>query len=132
MWESTLKNRFHGRFELPVYRGEYTGNIGDTARRDFSELTNNYIIWAQVHGKFKNAVKQALFEPYPCWEQLYESVKKVLAANIDNNTQDLGDVTNAKLMGDVMAYMRAKYGLNAPRWWLPIMNTLRERKMVAR
>lgn len=127
-WENrrTVKELF-----ADYFTGTYTGSYGNTeshlARRDFIQLTNSEIIWAQVHGDFKNVAKRALFEPYPHWEALYRAVQDVLKAHIDLDTEYWGLLTNAKIMGDVMTVMRDRHGLNVPRWWLPIINKLREK-----
>jgi hypothetical protein len=124
---ASVEEHFRGYFE----NSSYDGSQDDTrARHDFSRLTDNWILWTQVHGDFKDVAKRCLFEPYPYWHQLYLCCKQVVeqSSALGNQYQYWGPLTNAKMMGDVMTVMRQRYKLNTPRWWLPIMNKLRDRK----
>jgi hypothetical protein len=124
----TVKEQFSQVFTDPDYDGSYHTPLAESARASFVELTGGIIMWTQVHGDFKNVVKRGLFEPYPHWSELYRSCRAVVEAHAALNTQFSGDVTRARIMGDAMALLRAKYGHNAPKWWLRIMNQLRDSK----
>ena len=98
----SVKKQFEGCFEMTNYNGTHGTPESHVARQDFSRLTNGAIMWAQVHGDFKDAAKRVLFTPYPHWSELYQSCRAVFKAHCDVDTQYWGPATNAKLMGDVM------------------------------
>lgn len=125
MKNTTVKEHFAGTFTEPFYDGSYHTPLAEAAHDSFSVLSHYHIQWPQVHGDFKNVVKRGLFEPYPYWPQLYECCHTILIGHADLGTQFLGDVTCARIMGEAMALLRAKHGHSVPRWWLPVMNTLR-------
>jgi hypothetical protein len=102
-----------------------TARPDEEAREAFSRLTFGRIIWTQVHGDVKNAVTGAMFQPYPNWPELYECARDIVAQHRRLGTSFHGDITCAKLMGETMALLRARYQKNAPKWWLPIMKKLR-------
>jgi hypothetical protein len=128
---TTIKEQFAGTFTADRYDASYHDANGfrstasEEASHSFSKLTAGRVNWSQVHGDFKNVVKRGLFEPYPHWPELYACCKAVLRGYADLHRQFLGDVTRARLMGDAMTLLRAKHGHDTPRWWLPIMNALR-------
>lgn len=120
----TVGEQFAGYFQSE-YDGSYGTVESDIARRDFGRLTENYLIWAQVHGNFKDAAKRALFKPYPHWIELYECCRDSVREHAALETEYLGGVTCAKIMRDAMTILRERHGLNVPRWWLPVMDSLR-------
>lgn len=124
----TVKEQFADVF-LPgtAYDGSYHTPQAEAAEDAFHRLTDNRLVWTQVHGDVKSAVKAAMFQPYPYWPKLYECARDIIEQHRRLKTYYAGDITCAKLMGDTMALMRERYGLNVPRWWLPIMNKLRGR-----
>ena len=129
----TIAEFFDGYFQLPEYDGSYgstTGrdnDLGNVARRDFDRISRGHIIWAQAHGNFKDRAKAALFEPYPYWPQLYEACKLAVKSHVDDKYDQnfCGDETCAAVMDTAMRILRMKYGLNVPKFWLPIIYTLR-------
>jgi hypothetical protein len=125
-----VKEHFAGLFTGPDYDGSYHHDEWPQndreARESFGVLTNGIVQWCQIHGDFKNAVKRADFEPYPYWAELYGCCRDILKAYADLNAWFCGPVTCAKIMGDVMALLRQRRGVNVPKWWLPIMKRLRE------
>jgi hypothetical protein len=125
----TVADYFEGTFEPgSTYDGCYhtdSSHPDADARAAFERLTFQRLSWCQVHGDFKKAVTAALFEPYPNWPKLYECARDIVAQHRRLRTHFSGDVTCAKLMGETMALLRARYGLNVPKWWLPIMKKLR-------
>jgi len=121
----TVKEQFAEVFTEPDYDGSYHTPLAESVRESFIELTGGCIVWTQVHGDFKNVVKRGLFEPYPHWAELYRCCRTVIEGHAALNTQFCGDHTRARIMGEAMALLRAKYGHNAPKFWLPIMNRLR-------
>lgn len=122
-----VENRFAGHFMLAGYKGTYGTNESAIARQDLAILTENLIVWSQVHGDFKDAAKRVLFQPYLHWPELYQCCKDVLREHIKLESAYLGPFTSAKIMGDVMTVMRARHKLNTPPWWLAIMRKLREK-----
>ena len=124
-----VKDHFEGTFAPgSTYDGCYHTDYerpDEQAEESFRRLTFGRIIWTQVHGDYKNAVKSAMFQPYPNWPQLYECARDIVEQHRRLNTSFHGDVTCAKLMGDTMALLRARYGMNVPRWWVPIIKALR-------
>lgn len=120
----TVGEHFQGLFTAN-YDGSYHTARAEAARRDFDCLTNNSLLWTQVHGDFKDAAKRALFNPYPHWPELHECCRDSVRAHTDLETQFLGGVTCAKIMRDAMTILRERYGLNVPRWWLPLIDRLR-------
>ena len=54
----TVADHFHGYFG-GNYDGSYHTPQADAARRDFDRLTDNCLMWTQVHGDFKDAAKRA-------------------------------------------------------------------------
>jgi hypothetical protein len=129
----TVKSYFEGTFEPgSSYDGGYHTDTDwsrdEQAQEAFRRLTDRRMSWCQVHGDFKSAVKAAMFQPYAHWPQLYECARDIVEQHRRLNTSFHGDITCAKLMGDTMALLRARYKLNVPKWWLPIMNDIRGRK----
>jgi hypothetical protein len=120
-----IRDQFCECFTQSSYDGSYGTDAAIEARQSFSELTAESVIWSQVHGDFKNVVARGMFQPYPHWAELYECARVVLAGHAALGTEFDGDPTRARLMGDAMALLRAKYKANVPKWWLPIMNKLR-------
>ena len=96
----TVKQHFAGLFAEPDYDGSYHHGEwpeNDTlARQSFLKLTDGCIIWTQVHGDFKNAVKRAAYEPYPHWPALYRCCRDVLKAHAELNSQYVGATTCAR------------------------------------
>jgi hypothetical protein len=131
---ATVKEQFAGTFTADHYDGSYHDESGfrtaasDEASSSFSELTGGLLQWSQVHGNVKDVVRRAMFEPYPHWSELYDCCKRVIKEHVALNREFSGDVTRARLMGDAMALLKAKYGKNAPKCWLPIMKSLRHSK----
>jgi hypothetical protein len=122
---TTVGEHFRGYF-VGDYDGSYGTQKADQARRDFSRLTNLKICWSQVHGDFKNAAKRSVFVPYPHWPQLYEACRDSIRAHAEIGNWFSGANTCSKIMDDAMKILRARHGLNAPRWWLPLMKQLRD------
>jgi hypothetical protein len=120
----TVEEHFRGYFSS-TYDGSYHTPQSDRARLDFGQLTNLELDWAQVHGNFKDAAKRALFKPYEHWPELYECCRDAIREHSALETSYYGGPTCAKIMRDAMTILRARHGLNAPRWWLPIMDKLR-------
>jgi hypothetical protein len=122
----TVKEEFTGYFTLPRYDGTFDDLEGQRAERDFRQLVGGYYLnWSQVHGSVKDRVKAAMFVPYEHWTELYDSARRVVRVASERGMEYWGPLTNARLMGDTMAVLRAMYEYNAPRWWLPIMRRLR-------
>jgi hypothetical protein len=122
----SVTEHFQGFF-TGTYDGSYGTPQSDQARRDFSQLTDYHLIWAQVHGDFKDAAKRALFQKYPHWPELYQACKDAIREHCTLETPFEGGNTLAKIMRDAMTILRARNGFNAPRWWLPIVDNLRGR-----
>jgi len=123
-WE-TVEDHFRGTFE-GTYDGSYGTRTADYARASFGRLTDCRIMWAQIHGDFKDAAKRALFVQYPHWPELYECCRDVIRAHAPLNTQYIdGGHTCARIMREAMVVLRARYGVNAPRWWLPLLDAVR-------
>jgi hypothetical protein len=109
------------------FMGDYDGRQDDAAaRRDFSLLTCHRIMWTQAHGDFKDIEKRLDFTPYPHWRELHECCGLVVheAIRMDSRLQ-WTQPQAARLMDYAMKVLRKKYGFNAPRWWIPLMNQLR-------
>jgi hypothetical protein len=123
-WMETVGERFQGYF-VGDYDGSYHTPQADRARHDFDRLTDNRLLWTQVHGDFKDAAKRALFVPYPHWPELYQCCKDAVREHTALETQYVGGPTCAKIMRDAMTILRARHSLNVPRWWLPMMDQLR-------
>ncbi|HWO35666.1 MAG TPA: hypothetical protein VNO32_43290 [Candidatus Acidoferrum sp.] len=127
----TVKEHLGDCFKQQRYDGGYHDSTGfrtpesEEASESFRRISVGKIQWPQVHGDFKDAAKRAMFDPYPNWAELYECCRLVVKANIELN-KNWNELTAAKIMGDVMTVMRQKYGLNVPKFWLPIMRTLRD------
>lgn len=122
--QSTVARQFAGYFI-----GSYDGQQDDEqGRADFNRLTNFNIMWTQVHGDVKNATKRALFVPYAHWKELHECCGMAVRAHAVNGDDYYGNLTCAKIMQTAMEILRKKYGLNAPKWWIPMMMELREDK----
>lgn len=127
MWDHrTVGDQFKGFFTHP-YDGR--DNDGTTeyyrGREDFIQLTDYAIHWAQVHGDFKDAVKRALFVPYPHWPELHQACADVIRQHTKLGTQYTGRETCVRLMRDAMKLLRARHGFNTPKWWLPLMDQMR-------
>jgi hypothetical protein len=120
----TVAEHFRGYFSSN-YDGSYQTPQSDHARHDFDRLTNFRLIWSQVHGNFKDAAKRALFKPYRHWPELYECCRDAIREHAALETLYSGEATCARIMRDAMTILRVRYGLNVPRWWLPIMDELR-------
>jgi len=120
----TVADHFRGHF-TGDYDGSYGTNKSHAARRDFNQLMDLRLNWAQVHGDFKDVVKRAMFQPYPHWPELYQCCRDVIREHEKLETQYVGTETLARVMRDAMNLMRARHNLNAPRWWLPMMDALR-------
>ena len=129
-----LVEQFAHIFRYPTYDGSYHGANGfrtpasEEACGSFFELTHGNVVWSQVHGDFKSVVARGLFQPYEHWPELYECCRKIIEGHAALNTVFEGDDTRAKIMGESMALLKAKYGYRVPRWWLPVMNKLRGKK----
>ena len=120
----TIADHFAGYFAR-----SYDGRQDDpAARADFCRLTNNYIMWTQVHGDFKNQAKAAAFVPYPHWRELHECCGLAVREWAKNRNMWSGDITCARIMDTAMKVLRMKYGLNAPKWWLAMIVQLRDGK----
>jgi hypothetical protein len=128
---TTVKEHFAEFFAQPVYDGSYHDTRGfrtdasEEASASFAALTNNIIIWTQVHGDVKNAVARAACIQYPNWPELYSCCRDVIRAHGELGSEFWGPLTCAKLMGDAMQLLRGRHKVNVPRWWLPIMSKLR-------
>jgi hypothetical protein len=134
--KDTVREQFAGLFTQAAYDGSYHDSreirtdASEEASRSFCELTGGILVnWCQVHGDVKDVVKRAAFEPYPYWTELYDCCKRIVQAHADLDRQFLGDLTRARIMGDAMSLLRSKYKHDAPRWWFPIMKTLRNREV---
>jgi hypothetical protein len=132
MHHETVAEHFTGYFTLDEYDGSYArsrkmSGAEDQARADFFRLTDNYLIWTQVHGDYKDRAKAARFKPYEHWPQLYESCKRAVAAHSTDafDCSFNGSETCAKIMDTAMRILKMEYGLNAPKWWLPLIYQLR-------
>ncbi len=129
----SVKEHFTGLFAEPEYDGSYHDSSGfptplaEHASASFRALTDGALVWTQVHGDFKNAVKRSMFVPYAHWPELYGCCRDIVKSHADIGTQWWGPLTAAKLMSDAMTLLRERHGVNAPRWWLPIINRLRGR-----
>jgi hypothetical protein len=129
----TVKQKFNGLFTQEHYDGSYHDARGyrteasEEACASFVALTDGAIIWTQVHGHLKDPVKRAMFTPYPHWTELYDAVRAVIRAHSDLGRDWWGPVTGARIMGDAMTVLREKHGFKVPKWWLPVMSTLRGR-----
>ena len=121
----TIKEQFRECFTQASYDGSYGTDASVEARQSFSELTAGRVVWSQVHGDFKNVVARGMFQPYPHWSELYDCIRIVLVQHAALNTEFIGDYSRARIMGETMQLLRAKYKVNAPKCWLPIMNALR-------
>jgi hypothetical protein len=121
---NTVGEHFKGYF-VGEYTGSYHTPEADRARHDFDKLTDSHLLWTQVHGDFKDAAKRALFVPYPHWRELHQCCKDAIREHTALGTQYVGETTCAKIMRDAMTILRARHGLNVPRWWLPLMDKLR-------
>jgi hypothetical protein len=118
---STLEEKFRGCFER-IYRGNQDDRA---ARYEFGLLTNNHILWTQVHGDFKDLAKRLKFEPYPHWTKLHECCGHAIREAIKMDPKGLYcDSACAKIMDAAMVHLRTKYSLNAPRWWIPLKRKL--------
>ncbi|HYW40186.1 MAG TPA: hypothetical protein VE957_18915 [Terriglobales bacterium] len=117
---TNVKEHFAGLFTEPFYDGSYHTPLAEHASESFRALTDGVLMWTQVHGDFKDAVKRALFKPYPHWPELYDACQSVVRAHADLGTEWWGPLTGAKLMGDAMTVLRDKHGQSVPKWWLPI------------
>jgi hypothetical protein len=128
----TVADHFAGYFTLDRYDGSHNYErkrgtpqyvMEEKARLDFYRLIPEHFSWTQVHGDLKTEWKKATFTPYPHWPELYESCKLAIAAHAGEWFS--GNETCAKIMDTAMHILRASHGMNAPRWWLAIMNQLR-------
>lgn len=122
--ETTVAARFAGYFG-EVYDGSYDTREAEQPRADFIRLTNYQIMWAQVHGNFKDAVKRETFQPYPHWKELHECCGRIVRQYAKDRVYWQGDITGARMMNDAMRLLRSLYGINAPRWWIPLMRQMR-------
>lgn len=115
------------------FQRAYDGSKDDEyARADFMRLTNFQIVWTQVHGDFKDVAKRATFQSYPHWRELHECCGIAVRETIAADKMCLySDIMCARIMGAAMAILRSKYGFNAPKWWIAVMNQLRARPIGA-
>ena len=120
----TVAEHFQGYF-IGSYDGSYGTTASDAARIDFDRLTEFKLLWAQVHGNFKDAAKRALFKPYPHWPELYKCCQDAIREHGALETEFSGGTTCARIMRDAMTILRVRHGFNVPRWWLPMMDELR-------
>jgi len=132
-----VKDKLNGLFSQAFYDGSYHDSTGfrtaasEEAALSFYELTGHRLSnWCQLHGDFKDATKRAIFEPYPHWSELYDSCRRIVQSHSELKTEWWGEVTAAKLMGDAMTVLRERHHMQVPKWWLPIMRQLREKKEV--
>jgi hypothetical protein len=120
----TVGDHFQGYF-TGTFDGSYGTSQADRARHDFDRLTNNWLLWTQVHGDFKDAAKRAVFVQYPHWSELYECCRDAIREHAVLETQWVGKPTCAKIMRDAMTILRLRHNMKVPRWWLPLMDQLR-------
>lgn len=118
----TVAQHFAGYF-----KASYDGRQDDEiARAEFLRLTNSHIVWTQVHGDFKDKAKAATFQPYPHWRELHECCGLAVREwSKDRYEYFSGNITCAKIMQTAMQILKMTYGLNAPKWWIPLMRKLR-------
>jgi len=120
----TVAQHFKGYFG-GSYDGSYGRPEAEQPRADFIRLTNFNIMWAQVHGSFKDKVKEVTFTPYPHWKELHECCGRIVRQYEKDGEFWHGDITGARMMEHAMKLLRSLYGLNAPRWWIPLMKQMR-------
>jgi hypothetical protein len=120
----TVAARFAGYFN-GRYDGSYDTRDAEQPRADFIRLTDFHIMWAQVHGQFKDAVKRELFTPYPHWTELHECCGRIVRQYASDGMYWEGPVTGARIMNDGMRLLKSVYGFNAPRWWIPLIRQMR-------
>lgn len=131
----TIAEHFAGYFTQP-YGGQYHRAMAwgpyppeaEAGRNDFCRITHDNITWTQVHGDFKNKTKAALFVPYPHWTELHDACRDSIVEWSKDGDWFNGDITCAKLMQTAMELLKQRKGLNAPKWWIPLMVGLREGK----
>jgi hypothetical protein len=129
----TIADHF-ARYFGSEWDGQYHTDFRDrtpgevAAREDFCQLTNNAIIWTQIHGDFKNAAKRATFTPYPHWAKLHECCRDAVREHSALGDDWIGDFSAAKLMHTAMQILKKRYDINAPRFWLPMIRQLRDDK----
>lgn len=121
---TTVAARFAGYFQ-GTYDGSYDTPEAEQPRADFIRLTNYLIMWAQVHGNFKDAVKREIFQPYPHWKELHECCGRIVRQYAKDGEYWDGEVTGARMMNDAMRLLKSLYGFNAPRWWIPMIRQMR-------
>jgi|HubBroStandDraft_6_1064221.scaffolds.fasta_scaffold13243_5 hypothetical protein len=130
----TIEQHFAGYFVHP-YGGEYHRALAsgprppeaESGRADFCRLTNNAIIWTQVHGDFKNKAKAALFVPYAHWRELHDACRDSVREWSKDKEVYNGNPTCAAIMQTAMEILMKRNGLKAPPWWIPMLMGLRER-----
>lgn len=120
----TVAERFAGYFQSS-YDGRYNVPEAEAGREDFIRLTCYQIAWAQVHGSFKDKVKQETFTPYPHWRELHECCGRIVHQYAKDGEYWHGEATAARIMQDAMRLLRSLYGFDAPRWWIPLMRQMR-------
>jgi len=120
----TVAARFAGYFK-DSYDGSYNVPESEQPRADFIRLTNYHIMWAQVHGNFKDSVKCETFQVYPHWRELHECCGRIVRQYAKDGAFWQGEGTGAHMMNDAMRLLKSLYGFNAPRWWIPLMRQMR-------
>jgi hypothetical protein len=124
MNRTLVSEHMAGCFTLERYDGSYHDSNGfhtpasEEAQRSFYRLTG-CANWCQVHGDLKDATKRAIFDPYPHWPELYDSCKRVIKAHSDLKTEWWGDLTAARLMGEVMTVLRERHKQTRLEVFLP-------------
>jgi hypothetical protein len=120
----TVAAYFTGYFE-GSYDGSYDTPEAEQPRADFIRLTNYQLMWAQVHGNFKDAAKRETFQPYPHWRELHDCCGRIVRQYAKDRAYWHGEITGARIMQDAMRLLKSLYDLNAPRWWIPLMRQMR-------
>lgn len=124
MYDHTTVAEYFKGFFTKNYDGGFGWPQDIVGREDFDRLTYGRIIWTQVHGDFKDAAKRALFNPYPYWPELHKACRDVIREHAKLETEFSGPDTCARIMRDAMKVLRARHGVNTPRWWLPLMDQI--------
>jgi hypothetical protein len=128
--EVTVEKRFAGYFGS-TYDGSYNTPESEQPRADFIRLTNYQIMWAQVHGNFKDAVKRETFQSYPHWKELHDCCGRIVRQYAADGIYWQGEITGARMMNDAMRLLKSLHGFNTPRWWIPLMRQMRGDEIAA-